>query len=158
MDLITTIFTTRSFMFNIHQANGLTIWLLKWCKIQHLNSEKFLYSVNFFHSVIFLYSETFLYSDTFLNSETFSYSEHSCIQRPFYIQRLFYIQSHFYVQRHFYIQWNLCMHEKIFLKMAVSKMLRSFSVEQPCWSPFEVHLQVFLRTFLRLLLEKGTPK
>ena len=37
-------------------------------------------------------------------------------------------------------------------------MLRSFSVEQPCWSPFEVHLQVFLRTFLRLLLEKGTPK
>ena len=37
-------------------------------------------------------------------------------------------------------------------------MLRSFSVEQPCWSTFEVYLQVFLRTFLRLLLEKGTPK
>ena len=38
------------------------VWLLKWCKIQYLNSEKFLYSVNFLHSVIFLYSEKFLYS------------------------------------------------------------------------------------------------
>ena len=37
-------------------------------------------------------------------------------------------------------------------------MVRSFSVKKPCWSPLEVHLQVFLRTFLRLLLEKGTPQ
>ena len=29
---------------------------------------------------------------------------------------------------------------------------------QKCWSPFEVHLQAFLRTFLCLLLEKGIPQ
>ena len=34
-------------------------------------------------------------------------------------------------------------------------MLRSFSVEQPCCSSFEVHLQALLRTFLRPLLENS---
>ena len=82
----------------------------------------------FLYSETFLYSKTFLYSESFLCSETFLYSVKSLYAR------------------------------KIFLKMAVSKMLRSFSVEQPCWSPFEVHLQAFLRAFLQLHLEKGTPQ
>ena len=102
--------------------------ITKWCKIQYLNSEKFLNSVNFFHSVIFLYSEKFLYSETFLYLVKFLYSVKSLYARIF------------------------------FKKIAVSKMLRSFLVEQPCWSPFEVHLQAILRTFLRLLLEKVTPQ
>ena len=87
----------------------------------------------------------------------FYIQRHFYIQWHFYIQRLFYIQILFlYSERHVYIQWNLCMHGIFFKK--VSKMLRSFSVEQPCCSSFEVHLQALLRTFLRLLLEKGTPR
>ena len=87
-----------------------------------------LYSEKFLYSETFLYSVKFLYSETVLYSETFLYSDKSLYARKF------------------------------FLKKAVSKMLRTLSVEQPHWSPFEVHLQAFLRTFLRLLLEKGTPQ
>ena len=104
------------------------LWLLKWCKFQYSNSEKFLYSDTFLYSVKFLNSVKFLYSDTFLYSEKFLCSVKSLYARKF------------------------------FKKIVVSKMLRSLSVEQPCWSHFEVHLQAFLRTFLRLLLEKETPQ
>ena len=89
MELITTIFTTRSFMFNIHQANGLTIWLLKWCKIQYLNSEKFYIQWIFFIQWYFyiqsilIFRDLFVFRGFFIFRDIFIFSEISVCAKDF---------------------------------------------------------------------------
>ena len=85
-----------------------------------------------------------MFRDFFIFREIFIFSE------IFIFRDFFYSEIFLYSVKSLYAT-------KLFLKIAVSKML-SFSVEQTCWSPFDVHLQAFLRTFLRLLLEKETPQ
>ena len=93
----------------------------------------------------------FKFREIFKFSEFFSFSDIFIFREIFIFRTFLYLVKFLYSVKSLYARI-------FFKKIAVSKMLRSFLVEQPCWSPFEVHLQAILRTFLRLLLEKVTPQ
>ena len=107
----------------IYISNHQILWLLKWCKSQYLNSEKFLYSVNFLYSVKFLYSETFY------------------IQWNFYIQRLIFrdifILSEIFIFRDFFIFSEISVCTEIVLKNScfknVKKLLSRIAMMESFW-------------------------
>ena len=117
----------------------------------------FIFGELFIFRDFFIFSESFIFRDFFIFRNFFIFSE-IFIFRDFFIFSEIFVLSDFFIFRDIFIFSEISVCTEMFLKNSCSKNLRSFSVEQPCWSPFEVHLQAFLRTFLRLLPEKGTPQ
>ena len=108
--------------------------------------EIFIFGDFFIFKGIFIFSEILIFRDFFIFSEIFIFR--ACFMfRDIFIFREIFIFRNFFIFRYIFMFSGISVCTEFFLKIAVSKMLRSFSVEQPCWSPFKVHLQAFLRTY-----------